>query len=396
LTHPKQEKKKGELMKCEHIEWTKSVSKEFVYPRNKRNRKLGKHGIPTDVATGACITNLLQEEDVEVDFILPEKVSKERLRSNDLNFLLVYDVLEAFHTDKSANRKVYKNLKSCLLGAKNVFPPREYQEFVYSKINYYKYLKEKKVNILPTFSMTTEEYNKLGHDAAMKEVLHFWNHENLGKVIAKPVYGQEGKDFEIFTPKEKVQLSNYFKSRMKKYPGIVVQKMVQGFGCTAQSPELRMYYLGDKYRYSVCASANTQRTWMTHPVAEGGTLKAPFSKLKAVSQKILKKLPPIVMPNGVRLPRLISRIDLGYLVDGQYQPFVNEVEFVPSLYAEYKPMREQIEGYVVQCAKQMVKITKQYVERSRKCTKLSQAPRGTSRSCNRHVLKAHVLKRKKP
>ena len=34
----------------------------------------------------------------------------------------------------------------------------------------------------------------------------------------------------------------------------------------------------------------------------------------------------------VRLPRLLTRLDMGYLVDGELKPFVNEVEFVPSLY----------------------------------------------------------------
>jgi len=375
----------------------KSVSTKFVFeeddklPKNKRS---GTHGIPTDVATGAYIQHVLKQKDVEVDFITPKEISKERLKANDLNFLLIYDILEAFHTDKSVDRTTYNTLKTCLLGAKNVYPPRKYQEFVYSKINYYNYLKENKVNVLPTFTMTTEEYNKLGHDVAMERVLEFWNQEGIRSVIAKPVYGQEGKDVEFFAPTDKGPtgaLSAYFRKCMKKYPGLVVQKMVQGFGNTAASPELRMYYLGNKYRYSVCATRNS----ITHPKAEGGSLDAPLRKLKDVTKKILKKLPPMVMPNGARLPRLITRLDMGYRVDGKYQPFVNEVEFVPSLYAEYKPVKGEIDAYIGHCAKQMVHITRKYVKSQQVSGKGFGASRCKSvkRVASRRVVK-HVLKRR--
>merc|ERR1719247_603625 len=125
--------------------------------------------------------------------------------------------------------------------------------------------------------------------------------------------------------------------------------------------------MGNRYKYSVCASrgrvgANgAPRCSLKHPKAEGGTLDAPLSKLKLETNKILKKLPQIVMPNGMCLPRLITRIDMGYVVDGKYQPFVNEVEYVPSLYAEYKPLKREIHGYISSCARQMVKITRMYV-----------------------------------
>lgn len=382
LTLPKQEQRKGELLGDIKGEWTNHVPKKWNFDKND-NDEYGKYGIPTDVAIGAYAQHGLNEKDVEVDFIPPKEISKKRLASNDLNFLLIYDVLEAFHTDKSTDKETYNNLKKCLLGAKNVYPPREYQEFVYSKINYYKYLQQKKVNVLPTFTMTTEEYKKIGHEAALKKLINFWDQENLGDVIAKPVYGQEGIDVDWFDGEDdyddlgkgKGDIPKYFKKCARKYPGFVVQQMVKGFGHTKASPELRMYYMGNRYQYSVCAGQG--RTYangvtkfsMKHPKAEGGTLDAPLSKLKAETKKILKKLPPIVMPNGARLPRLITRIDMGYRVDGKYRPFVNEVEFVPSLYAEYKPLKHEIQSYVSACAKQMVKITKLYVHGLRKSGK---------------------------
>jgi hypothetical protein len=240
LTHPRQEKKKGELLGDVRSEWAQHAPRKYNFP--KQEEEYGKYGLPTDVAIGSYIQHALKQKDVEVDFIEPKDISKERLRSNDLNFLLIYDVLEAFHTDKSIDKAVYNNLKKCLLGAKNVYPPREYQEFIYSKINYYNYLQEKKVSVLPTFTLTTEEYKKIGHDASLRKLLEFWDREKLGTVIAKPVYGQEGMNIEWFDKDDKEDVrkgggdvSSYFRRCTKKYPGFVVQKMVHGFGNTKEA-----------------------------------------------------------------------------------------------------------------------------------------------------------------
>lgn len=367
LTHPKQEFKKGELFDLKE-EWTKLIPKKFVFERDEdTHRRIGKFGIPTDVLTGGFIEHGIGEKDVSVDLIAPQEVTKARLASNDLNFLLVYDMLEAFHTDRSPGKVVYKNVKKCLAEAKNVFPPAEYQEFVYSKINYYSFLQKKRISVLPTFTMTTEEYKKFGHSAAVDKVLDFAEQSGLDRVIGKPVLGQESKDIEWFlTPRDRPNLSVYMRTCFKKYPGLVFQKMVTGFGNSEKCPELRMYFMGNDYKYSVCAGGFVNEKKMIIkmycPESEGGTLKAPMGKLKRDTNKILKKLPQLVMPNGVRLPRLITRLDMGYLQDGKYAPFVNEVEFVPSLYAECKPQRKNLEKYLASCAKQMVKITKVYVK----------------------------------
>jgi hypothetical protein len=362
---------------------------------------VGKSGIPTDVATGAYIQHMLKQKDVEVDFITPKEITKQRLKSNDLNFLLIYDVLEAFHTDKSPGKEVYKNLKKCLLETKNVYPPRDYQEFFYSKIEYYNYLQAKKVNVLPTFTMTAKEYYKIGHDAAIRRVFDWWDQEGLRNVLAKPVYGQEGKDIMWFDPPNKECIGYYFKRNMRKYPGLVVQQMVKDFGNTKASPELRMYFLGGEYKYSVCATniksakGKKIRVKMQHPKVEGGTLDVPLKRLKGVTHKILKKLPKIVMPNGVRLPRLITRLDMGYKIDGKFRPFVNEVEFVPSLYVEHSGpggISKEIDAYIAQCAKDMVKITRQYVKDSRASRKRLSAA-GKQHASRR--VKQHVLKLKK-
>jgi len=261
--------------------------------------------------------------------ILPHDISKDRLARNDLNFLLIYDPLESFHTDKSEGKKLYKKVKSVLDEAKNVFPPKDYQKLIYSKIEYYKYLKKNNIAIAPTLTMTAEEYKKLGKKKATEKLWDKMEEMEWRRFIIKPVLGIEGIDAEFFDEDEEQSFAKHLDMCMKKYPGVVVQKEIPNFGNSKKSPELRMYYVGKDYQYSACA---TNRT-VARPTQEGGTFTVPLKNLKDKTRRILKKLPEIRM-KGKKLPKLLTRIDMGYIVEGRYSPFVNEVEFVPSLYAE--------------------------------------------------------------
>merc|ERR1711964_524574 len=196
-----------------------------------------------------------------------------------------------------------------------------------------------------------------GAESALKKILGTATEEEWGRFICKPVYGQEGIDAKFFKPTQKKLLAKYFERCMKKYPGVVIQKEIKDFGNSKKSPELRMYYVGKNYQYSVCANNNN----VIRPRQEGGSLDAPLDSLRKRSRSILRKLPLITMPNGKRLPKLLTRLDMGYIVDGKYSPFVNEVEFVPSLYSEdcAHPPERLIDKNL---GDQMVKISKLYVK----------------------------------
>jgi len=366
LTYPKLEVKKEELIshkpRSSLRPWTKLAPSDMIVERKFRREKkvtrhpMGKYAIPTDVAAACYIQHAYKGKNVEVDMILPHEISEERLKSNDLNFMMIYDILEAFHTDKTVGKKVYHTLKKCLDSADNVYPPQEYSELIYSKIKYYNYLKDNGIAIAPTITMTSEEYKTMGPAAALESILSHANVEGWKRFICKPVYGMEGIDATFFEPTHKKKLGKYLERCMKKYPGIVIQKEIPNFGNSRKSPELRMYYVGNKYQYSVCANENT----VVRPRQEGGGLDVPLESLKRRTRSILKKLPKIVM-RGKQLPRMLTRLDMGYIVEGNYDPFVNEVEFVPSWYSEdcaHHPDR-LIDRSI---GDQMVKITKMFVK----------------------------------
>merc|ERR1711964_332113 len=277
---------------------------------------------------------------------------------------MIYDILEAFHTDKSKDKKIYKVVENCLKTCDNIFPPYEYQTLINSKIEYYNYLMEHNIAIAPTMTLTQEQYAQLGSEGTIKKILETVEREHWDSFICKPVYGIEGIDTKFFYsdeiekyPAEKKAIVSYFERCMKKYPGIVIQKEIKNFGNSKECPELRMYYVGNEYQYSVSANDHS----VLRPRQEGGSFDTPLDSLKTRTRKILRKLPPIIMPNGKQLPRLLTRLDMGYIVDGNYSPFVNEVEYVPSLYSEdcaHHPDRliDAALGH------QMVKIAKLYTK----------------------------------
>merc|ERR1711964_223384 len=259
--------------------------------------------------------------------------------------------------DRSKDKKIYNTLKECLETADNIFPPHEYQQLIYSKIKYYNYLKSQNISIAPTITMTTEEYKAMGSVAALRKIVDTATTEGWGRFICKPVYGQEAKDAYFFRPTQKKALAKYLDRCMKKYPGIVIQKEIPDFGNAKKSPELRMYYVGNTYQYSVSANENC----VVRPKDEGGSFETPLGSLKNRSKKILRKLPTITMRNGKKLPRLLTRIDMGYIVDGKYNPFVNELEFVPSLYSE-DCAHHKDRLIDAELGHQMVRITRKYVK----------------------------------
>lgn len=367
LTNPDWERQKAELVKYkksdpDEFPWNKYIPKKAIVKRTWHIRKVGSaHGVASDRTVGAMIMHAFEKDNVEVDFIEYDAITKARLKSNDLNFILIYDLLECY-TMGGGNSAYFRKVKDALTTAKNIFPPMKYQRFINSKITYYNYFKEHKVGILPTLTMTKVEYKKLGQQKAVQQVLDRIQAQGWNKFCAKPEYGQDGRDVKFFKPVPDKKLDEHIKFCMKKWPGLIFQKYIKDFGETVEGAEMRMFYCGDnftnKYAYSVCAGRNFD--YCLEDSVDRHKLKiVPVGLLKRASQRVIKKLPKIVMPNGMRLPRLITRIDMGYNNDGKVQPFVNEVEFCPSYYVENAPLPHMTK-YLQSIAKQMVRITKMY------------------------------------
>ena len=346
LTHPKSEKKKDELVNIHSRirPWLKLIA-DISNKKGLTIRREGKTMVGGDVSIGLYI--MWNYPNVEIDFIRPHQITSQRLKSNDLNFSVIYDLLESYHND---SKRIFNRYKRVLERATNVYPSYQYQKFINNKCNYYKYLEKKKVTVVPTFCISSSTAHRKGLDTLITRLLNKIKHQKWKSFIAKPVYGQESLYFKKFNLNQKRSFRMYMKKALKKFPGIIFQEYVKNFD--KENPEVRAYFVGERYEFSIVTTKKTVKL----PKQEGGTAKIPkFTAIKKQARSVLRKLPPMVI-RGKRLPRLLSRIDIGCCLEGKNKTFVNELEFVPSLYIE--DHKVPIDAYL---GDQMIKITKKFL-----------------------------------
>ena len=71
-------------------------------------------------------------DDIECDLILPDDITLERLQSNDVNFIIGYDLINCYFESEDRVKKVGHALKNC----GNIWPTYEFQEHIYMKYGY--------------------------------------------------------------------------------------------------------------------------------------------------------------------------------------------------------------------------------------------------------------------
>jgi len=310
----------------------------------------------------------------EVDYIRPKEISKARLAENDINFLIIYDLLESFHIDRSRGKKVYHKLLDTVRTLDNIFPNWELQEFIGSKLLYYNHFKQVGIPIAPTHTLTREEFSEQvsleiaaggdmgATDRVVEKILTRIKNENWGKFIAKPVLGQESKSCRTFRPSVNLQkmFTKYVVTTLKKYPGLIFQKFIDGFGQSVDVPEVRTYWVGQEYQFSMVATKQkvfclAGEGGRPQGRKQNGVMRLPklanLDTLKDIAQRVIDVLQSKVLrsSDGATLPLLMTRVDMGVMRDGEFKPWVNEVEYVPSYYVE--DHTHPLEGTVAkQCA----------------------------------------------
>lgn len=353
LTRVKSESKKDELVNVNSLKrpWLKLAHKYLN--KNHYIVKGGKKYVAGDVSIGLYL--LYTWENLEVDFILPEEITSRRLAGNHINFMIIYDIVESFHVD---GIKLYTRVKNALKAADNVYPPYNYQKFINNKCEYIKHISKYGKNlVIPTYCQMNNPRAKLVKSMEIVEKMVKKN--KWEKFIGKPVYGQESIDFNLFKTLNRKSLKPYMEKcfKKKKYPGIIFQKYIEGFD--KSKPEIRMYFTGDKYKYSVITGGDMVKT----PRCEKGTLDVPqIEALKRFARNILRKLPQIRI-QGVILPKLLTRIDIACDIRFGRPWLVNEIEFVPSLYIQ-DIARDQIPE--IHLGEQMIIIAVLLMKKSRK------------------------------
>ena len=356
LNYKNAEKKKDELFELDSKDYLEKIGYHQRYKDLLIMRK-GRACVPADVAIGMYIESLPRSEHtLSIDYIKPEEISLTRFKKNDIVLIIIYDLLECFHLGSASN---FKKFKHALKNSKNVYPPYEYQKFINNKCTYYKYLSEKKIPVAPTHCITKNKWVSRDSDAYVSKLLKKVRRNKWDSIIAKPVYGQESKDFAKFISKpdctikpdcsekrcqsslfcQKKRLKKYLSKNIPKYKSIIIQEYIPGFD--SENPEIRTYFLDGIYAYSIV----TTKTIVDKPYQEGGNYRVKdWNYIMNFAQRVMDSLPKLDLPGLHRNP-ILTRIDIGTGLHGVPKGFfVNEVEFVPSLYIEDQefPVVEQI------------------------------------------------------
>jgi glutathione synthase/RimK-type ligase-like ATP-grasp enzyme len=263
-------------------------------------------------------------------------------------FVIIYDLLEAFHL---SDKQIFYTYKNALKNSNNVYPPYQYQKFINNKCSYYKYLADKDIAVAPTFCITKEKWFSKSPEKYVDNLLSKVKTKKWDSIIAKPVYGQEAIGFAKFEKK----LSTYLEKNVPKYKSIVIQEYIPGFD--KNKPEIRTYFINGKFVYSIV----TSQTVIAQPAQEGGTYKKlsdeEYAHILKLAKHTMESLPKLDLKGKHKHP-ILTRIDIGSGIEDEKVPFgmfVNEVEFVPSLYIE-----DHSYPAIQEIAKSFVDVAKEY------------------------------------
>ena len=239
-------------------------------------------------------------------------------REQHVVFLLIYDMLEAFHT---LPKRIFRRVER-LFRLKNVYPPWSYQRLINHKNAYYAYLRRRGVPVLPFLHLSKASFTARPK-AAVDAVMRFAK-AHKDEIICKPVYGQESIDFIKFgSPLERTRVEAHAEKMFKTYRGLVYQPYVEAL----ESREYRVFFFGEQPLYLVRTGDD-----------EGFTILAKDARGKRAeivrfAHTAVKALPPATF-RGASVPRLLTRVDVSCCY-GHRRWFISELEFVPSLFVDW-------------------------------------------------------------
>ena len=333
--------------------WLKDVPRSLVVNENG-TKKLPREYVRIDHAVAHCIKYFLRKSKTIKFLIVPaDKVDGSLIRTSDFIFWHFYDKLvrpapAVLSYKREPNGKYQKLIDS---GGSKMFPPIKYQHMVYDKCAYYKFFEKNGINTAPTICLTRKQWVK----SPKKSVDLVWTKSQIWKqTFGKPVHGTDsgdvGRPWDLDT-RSKVEdyIRNVF-SNPNRYPSIVFQKFMKDFELTF--PQIRMYYLGNTYQYSVVE-------WKS-PLPNGTSRLADardavfIRKAKRFASKVLKTVGPFYKGS----PKFLTRIDVGCCMnDGiitNPNLFLNELEVLAGLYLFYDGEKRQ--SFDVKMAKQAIKV----------------------------------------
>ena len=306
-------------------ELKKVTPKKYLSDTYNNEGKLLRNQLHVDVAIAMTVTTKFPENDI--DIIIPKEISVQRLKKNDINFVLGYDYISTIEEDpwvpKFSGPKgqkllldIYRNPQS------NIFPPFKHQDFIWDKKKYLTKFKKSGIPINPTIFVK----GSVTIPRLMAQISTYkWK-----KFIVKPIGGCEGHGCGFFTTKEVVEeptkLMEYFIEHAQYYEEFLVQRLTDGF---KKYGEVKSFWIDGSYRYAIVTKDIPPGSYVYPSIIKPMTDEKILTKCKEIGKKVNRSIPKLVF-NGKKTDPVMTRVDLVCCLDNKPKSslayYLNEIE----------------------------------------------------------------------
>ena len=223
-----------------------------------------------------------------------------------------WSLAHVLHESGSRALKKYVNLLKSIDSSKLILPYK-FVNFSYDKCDFNDMMKKLKIPAAPTHCM------KISSNTNLIKTFEKIKSYNWGKVFVKAIPGEESHDIFSYNQTNSTRFMTKIKQviNTKKYTHIVFQKFMPSFA-TEKHPELRTYWIGNKYQLGV-------------KTASTGYYKGVIKRLPLTIRKHTKRLIDH-LEKEFQFSFVCARFDWGY--DSKIGYFINEIELLPGFFHE--------------------------------------------------------------
>jgi len=271
--------------------------------------------------------------DVEVDMIFPEDITLKRLRSNLVNFVIGYDVINSVFEGPERYDQMTRIFKGC----GNIMPSWKVQDFIYYKSKYMQACIDSGVPMAPTILSFKGQRTPAG---LLKQIkARGWKTFVMKQSMMAFSLGFRKLTVEECENDPKI-LRDYFKD-YADCPEYVVQEAIEGF---TRNWETRVFWFNGEFLYAIANKAAVSTEDGQERIVTGDDIPEEFlENAKRIGREALKVLPQLTTPNGHPVPMTLIRTDIGcsdspiHDKDANWDPngktfFLNEIEYGGTTY----------------------------------------------------------------
>jgi hypothetical protein len=318
----------GFIIGKEGEEYTYDDIRDKVPKKYYKIDEYGESIINTDVAIAFTVKE--RYPTVKVDIIQPKDVSIERLKKNDINYILGYDYVSALNNSPYVKKfsgpvgskkvaSIYKSPSS------KVFPDTSFLSFIWDKKKYLQTLEKNNIPIIPTVFVNVNQLN-------IKSLVTQIKQKKWKKFIIKPNGGTEKLGVGIFTISDSSildDLSEYFQTNKTYYKEFLVQQSIDGF---FKYGEIKSYWINGQFSYAVSIrDQNTGGDAIYDDLITVTEIINPkiLSHCESLGKRVMEVIPDVKYKKKSTIPVMV-RIDFGCCLGNKAKTsanfFVNEIE----------------------------------------------------------------------